>query len=129
MGLQEIKKVFDYWKGNYVLASTRAINRGEALEEPPWDGNSGEVLGMGENSNFDFLRLACKISRTLIGDSRNRMNRHLGFISFKVGISAAEDVYYFESRRRTFRLWSDTEKDDNAYFIQENLSYFKIKGS
>jgi len=32
------------------------------------------------------------------------------------------------SRRKNFVYGDDTE-DDNAYFIQQNLSYIKIKGS
>ena len=60
-------------------------------------------------------------------DSRNRMSRHLEFIST---IEYTEDytAICIYPDGETFVYGDDTE-DDYAYFIQEDLSFNKIKGS
>ena len=125
----------DYWKGNYIQeALQRAINRGVVI-----GGTSagmailGEYIWDGEKIQTDFLRLSYmqNIITDTHYDSRNRMSRHLEFISTIEGKGIAAEDYTaicIYPDGETFVYGDDTE-DDYAYFIQEDLSYNKIKGS
>lgn len=129
------KKYLDYWKGNYIQeALQRAINRGVVI-----GGTSagmailGEYIWDGEKIQTDFLRLSYmqNIITDTHYDSRNRMSRHLEFISTIEGKGIAAEDYTaicIYPDGETFVYGDDTE-DDYAYFIQEDLSYNKIKGS
>ena len=79
------KKYLDYWKDNYIQeALQRAINRGAVI-----GGTSagmailGEYIWDGEKIQTDFLRISFmqNIITDTHYDSRNRMSRHLEFIS------------------------------------------------
>ncbi len=129
------KKYLDYWKDNYIQeALQRAINRGAVI-----GGTSagmailGEYIWDGEKIQTDFLRISFmqNIITDTHYDSRNRMSRHLEFISTIEGKGIAAEDYTaicIYPDGKTF-VYGDDAEHDYAYFIKEDLSYVKIKGS
>lgn len=128
------KLYLDYWKGNQIqTALQQAIDRGVVI-----GGTSagmailGEFIWDGESIQTDFLDISSL--RSVITDThydaRNRMSRHLEFISEIDGKGIAADEYTaitIHPDGRTF-VYGDEDQDDFAYFIENDSTVLKVKG-
>ena len=129
------KIYLDYWKGNAIqTALQRAIDRGVVM-----GGTSagmailGEYIWDGESIRTDFLNLPF-MENTITDthyDARNRMSRHLEFISQINGKGIASDEFtaiciHADGHAYVF---GNEDEEDYAYFIRRDLSFIQVRGS
>lgn len=124
----------DYWKDNQVQwALQEAVERGAVI-----GGTSagmailGEFIWDGERIQTDFLELPYmnSVITDTHYDTRNRSERHLGFISQTGGrgIAADEGTAIVIHPDGSTYVYGDEAGEDYAHFIREDLSVLSVRG-
>ena len=93
----------------------------------------GEYVWDGERIRTDFLEIPYldNIVTDTHYDARNRMDRHLGFITEIKGrgIAADENTAIAIHTNGNTYVYGEEEREDFAYFIEQDLTYFRVRGN